>query len=140
VILDNQKYGVHLGEKDTDNVVRGNEIQRSGEAGVIFVETDKGYCPDRNRIENNRIVDSGPDNGVGIDVQGETDAVAISRNELRETRQALKRIGVRIGAQARNVQLSENSIEGFALNVSDLRAHSAIRSGPGNSRFRQEVT
>ncbi len=133
VILDNQKYGVHLGHKDTDNIVRGNEIQRSGEAGVIFIETDKGYCPDRNRLENNRIVDSGSADGVGIDVQGETDAVAISQNELRETRQALKRIGVRIGAQARNVQLDENRIEGFALDISDLRRRSGRGNGSGGS-------
>ena len=125
VILDSEEYGVHLGHKDTDNVVRNNEIQRSGKAGVVFIETDKGYCPDRNRLENNLIVDSGPENGVGIDVQGETDAITISHNDLRETRQPLKRIGVRIGAQAKAVQLNENQIKGFALNVSDLRRPSA---------------
>lgn len=131
VILDSQEYGIHLGQKDTDNVVRGNKIQRSGTAGVLFSETEKGYSPDRNQLESNRIVDSGPENGVGIDVQGETDAIAISHNDLRETRQPLKRIGIKIGAQARNVQLNENRIEGFALNVSDLRRPSAkgIESG-----------
>jgi len=125
VILDSQEYGIHLGHKDTDNIVRGNEIQRSGKAGVVFIETDKGYSPDRNRLESNRIVDSGPEDGVGIDVQGETDAITISHNDLRESRRPLKRIGVRIGAQAKAVQLDENRIEGFALNVSDLRRPSA---------------
>jgi len=121
VILDSERYGVHLGDKDTDNIVRHNEIQRSGEAGVVFSETEKGYSPDRNRLENNRIVDSGPENGVAIDVQGQTDAVAIVRNDLGESRQPLRRIGIRIGAHAGQVQLLENRIEGFALNVSDLR-------------------
>jgi nitrous oxidase accessory protein NosD len=131
VILDSQEYGIHLGHKDTDNIVRGNKIQRSGTAGVVFSETEKGYSPDCNQLESNRIVDSGPENGVGIDVQGETDAIAISHNDLRETRRPLKRIGIRIGARARNVQLNGNRIEGFALNISDLRRPSAkgIESG-----------
>ena len=143
VILDSQEFGVHFGHKDTDNIVRGNEIQRSGKVGVIFREVEDdgglcgegGYCPDRNRLEDNHIVDSGPEDGVGIDVQGGTDAITISHNYLRETRQPLKRIGVRIGAQARNVQLDENQIEGFALNVSDLRRRSAkgFDSGPSHS-------
>lgn len=128
-ILASERFGVHLGEKDTDNIVRNNEIQRSGEAGVIFSETEDGYSPDRNRLENNRIVDSGPENGIGMDVQGKSDALTLSHNELRETRQPLKRIGIRIGAQAGSVQLEENHIEGFALNMSDLRRPSAKGSG-----------
>jgi hypothetical protein len=133
MILDSQDFGVHFGHKDTDNVVRGNEIRRSGKVGVICREVEDdgdlcgegGYCPDRNRLEDNHIVDSGPEDGIGIDVQGRTDAIAISHNDLRETRQPLKRIGVRIGARAGKVQLDENRIEGFALNVSDLRGPSA---------------
>jgi hypothetical protein len=124
-ILASERFGVHLGEKDTDNIVRNNEIQRSGEAGVVFSETADGYCPDRNRLENNRIVDSGPQNGIGIDVQGKTEAAAIIHNDLRESRQPLKRIGIRIGAQAGSVQMLENRIEGFTLSVSDLRRPSA---------------
>jgi hypothetical protein len=76
-------------------------------------------------LEDNHIVDSGPEEGIGIDVQGRTDAIAISHNDLRETRQPLKRIGVRIGARAGKVQLVENQIEGFALGISDLRRPSA---------------
>jgi hypothetical protein len=124
-ILASERFGVHLGEKDTDNTVRHNEIQGSGEAGVVFSETEDGYSPDRNRLENNHIVDSGNENGIGVDVQGKSDALVLSHNELRETRQPGKRIGIKISAQAGNVQLEENRIEGFAVNVSDLRRPSA---------------
>jgi hypothetical protein len=124
-ILDNQNFGVHLGNKDTDNLVRGNEIRRSGKVGVMFSDTEEGYSPDRNRLEDNRITDSGPDDGIGVDVQGKTDSTTISHNDLRETRQPLKRIGVRIGARAGKVQLVENQIGGFAVNISDLRRPSA---------------
>jgi nitrous oxidase accessory protein NosD len=126
-ISDSQNYGIRLGQKDTDNSICGNEVRRSGVAGVVFEEVggDRAYSPDRNRLVDNHIVDSGPENGIGVDVQGIADAIAISRNDIRETRQPLKRIGVRIGAHAANVQLVENQIEGLAVNISDLRRPSA---------------
>jgi hypothetical protein len=85
-------------------------------------EREKDFEPDRNRIENNRIVDSGPEDGVGIDVQGRTDAVELVRNHLRETRQPMQRIGVRIGPEVGSVAMTDNRFEGFAVEVADLRA------------------
>ena len=84
-------------------------------------ERGKAFAPHRNRLENNRIIDSGPDKGIAIDVQGETEAITIAGNEVRETRKPLGRIGVRIGAKTRDVKLVDNKIEGFAVAVSDLR-------------------
>jgi len=123
VILDSLTSGVSLGQKDTDNLIRGNEIRRSGEVGVLFRKVGEGreYSPHRNRLENNRIWDNGAEDGIGVDVQGETDGVAVSHNDIRETRQPMKRIGVRIGAQAGDVKLEENRIQGFAADISDLR-------------------
>jgi nitrous oxidase accessory protein NosD len=123
VIEDNRSYGISIGHRDTDNVVRDNDVVRSGKVGVLFRgESGKAFAPHRNRVENNRISDSGPDDGVGIDVQGETESVTICKNELRETRQPLKRIGVRLGAQTKDIQLSDNQIEGFAVPLADQRA------------------
>jgi len=45
----------------------------------------------------------------------------VVRNEIRETRQPMKRIGVRIGAQVGQVTLENNRIEGLAVKISDLR-------------------
>jgi hypothetical protein len=42
----------------------------------------------RNRLLNNRVTDSGGEESVAIDVQGETEAVQFIGNELRETRSA----------------------------------------------------
>ena len=33
-------------------------------------ERGKAFAAHRNRLEENRILDSGPDNGVAVDVQG----------------------------------------------------------------------
>ena len=72
-------------------------------------------------LENNRIVDSGAETGMGIDVQGETAGVVLSRNEIREDRGPAKRVGIRLGARIGDVQLVDNRIEGFATTILDLR-------------------
>lgn len=120
-IVDNHRFGVSVGHRDTDNLIRNNEILRSGEVGVLFrKERGKAFAPHRNRIENNRIIDSGAEAGIGVDVQGETESVTIAQNEIRETRRPLNRTGVRIGAETNDIQLIGNRIVGFSKEVSDL--------------------
>ena len=118
VIRGNRKYGVSIGHRDTNNLICDNEIVASGECGVLFrPERGKDFAPHRNRLERNRIVDSGADKGIGVDVQGQTEAITIARNEIRETRQPMERIGVRVGPETRDVMLADNRIEGFAVAV-----------------------
>jgi hypothetical protein len=89
---------------------------------VLFrPERGKAFAPHRNRVEKNRIVDSGPDDGIGIDVRGETESITLADNQLKETRKPLSRVGIRIGAQTRDVRLIDNKMEGFAIDLSDLR-------------------
>jgi hypothetical protein len=122
VIADNRSSGISIGHRDTDNLIRKNDILRSGKVGILFrPERGKAFAPHRNRVEENRIIDLGADQAVGIDVQGKTEGVTICKNELRLTKKPLKRIGVRLGAEAGDVKLTGNKIEGFAVTVSDLR-------------------
>lgn len=122
LIADNRGSGVSIGHRDTDNLVRKNEILRSGKAGVLFrPERGKGFAGDRNRIESNRIVDTGAADGIGVDVQGYTDAILLSGNQIQETREPMQRIGVRLGQFAGTVKLADNTIDGFATAVTDLR-------------------
>jgi hypothetical protein len=96
-IADNRLYGVSIAHRDTDNLIRDNEILRSGKVGILFRgEQGKSFAPHRNRVENNQIVNSGPDKGIGIDIDGEVEAIAITRNHLREMRGKAARIGIRI--------------------------------------------
>lgn len=119
----NRSYGVSIGHRDNNNLVRDNLIVGSGKAGVLFrPERGKAFAPHRNTFENNRIVDSGPDDGVAIDVQGETESITLRQNAIRETRQPGQRVGIRIGQQTRDVELIENQIEGVARPVDDKRA------------------
>jgi hypothetical protein len=122
VIEDSRGYGISIGHRDTDNLIRDNDVRRSGKAGVLFrPERGGSFAPHRNRLENNRIVDSGPDDGIGIDVQGETESVTLARNQLRETRKPMSRVGIRVGARTRDLRLIDNTMEGFAVDLADLR-------------------
>ena len=114
----NRRYGISIGHRDTDNLIRDNDVTGSGKVGVLFrKERGKAFAPHRNRLQNNRIVDSGPADGIAIDVQGQTESVTIRDNVIRETRQAMQRVGVRIGAQTRDINLLDNRIEGFSQSV-----------------------
>jgi Right handed beta helix region len=122
IIEGNRSYGLSIGHRDTDNLIRENTIAGSGKAGVLFrPERGKAFAAHRNRLEDNRIVDSGGEQGIGVDVQGETENVTLKHNEIRETRQPLNRIGVRLGPKTKEISLVDNKIEGYATPVDDLR-------------------
>ena len=120
-VIEDCNYGMTFGHADSDNLIRDNDIRRSGEAGIHFRGGNKAFAPHRNRFERNRIVDSGGEKGVAIDINGQTESVRLVRNELRETRTPGERIGILIAAETRDIHYSDNVIEGFALAVSDLR-------------------
>jgi len=120
------RVGVSIGHRDTDNLVTGNDILRSREVGGLFrPERGKDFAGHRNRIQNNKIVDSGTTNGVAIDVQGATEAIVLSDNEIIETREPAGRIGVRLGAETQAIQVSSNHISGFSTAVKQLAGPTA---------------
>jgi hypothetical protein len=66
-IHDNRGVGVSIGHRDTDNLVRENEIKGSGQVGVLFrPERGKSFAPHRNRLERNKILDNAPEGGAAI--------------------------------------------------------------------------
>jgi hypothetical protein len=121
-IADNRSYGVSIGHRDTENLIVENEVVRSGKVGVLFrPERGKDFAPHRNRVERNRIFDSGPDAGAAVDVQGETQEVAIVGNDIRESRGPAQRIGIRLGKGTKEIKLEENRFAGLMKEVEDLR-------------------
>jgi len=123
-IVDNRNYGISIGHNDTDNVMRNNEILGSGKVGILFRDEARGadFWPNRNVIEDNRIENSGGPSGVAIDIQGKTKDIRIARNVIRESREAMQRIGIRISADAERIEMTDNQIEGVAIAVLDSRA------------------
>lgn len=122
-IDDSRSSGISIGHCDTDNVMRDNEVRRSGQVGILFRDEDRGrdFWPNRNLVEGNRVLDSGGDDGIAIDLRGKTKDVRLRGNTLRETRAPGKRVGVRVGASVERLELAENRIEGFAVDVMDQR-------------------
>ena len=121
VIEDCTKYGMEFGHSDSDNLIRDNDIRRSGSVGIYLGGENKAFAPHRNHFERNRIVDSGGEEGVALDITGETEGIVVVKNELRETRGPKSRIGIRLGDQTRDIRCEDNVMEGFAVPISDLR-------------------
>jgi hypothetical protein len=101
VIEDSLTYGISIGHRDTDNVVRGNTIRRSAQIGLLFrIDHGVGRSPDRCVVENNVIEDSGTkEDCVAIDLSGTVEDVVLRANHLVDTRPAAaerRRIGIRI--------------------------------------------
>jgi len=125
----NKQYGISVGHHDTDNVIRDNEIRSSGEVGILFrTEPDPAFQGNRNLVEKNRILGVTQEKGVGIDIQGRTNSLTITQNEIRETQAPGQRVGIRIGAEASKITLADNHIEGFSEAVVDLRKKSPEQS------------
>ena len=122
-ITRNRRFGISIGHNDTDNIMRHNTIEDSGEVGILFRNDTRGrdFWANRNLIEKNRIVNSGTAQGIAIDIQGQTKDVRIVDNELIESRMPENRIGIRIGTEAQRIELLNNTTRGFANAIVDLR-------------------
>ena len=123
IIEGNKLYGVSIGHNDTDNVMRNNQIRNSGTFGILFRDENRGldFWANRNVIESNTIENSGGDDGVAIEVTGETKDIRLIGNTITETRGAARRVGIRIGDKAGKVEMVENRVTGFATEIEDRR-------------------
>jgi hypothetical protein len=115
-------YGISIGHRDNENLIVDNDVVRSGKAGVLFrPERGRDFAPHRNRLERNRIIDSGGESGIAVDVQGLTQEIDIVGNELRETRGPAQRVGIRLGKETGEIHLADNRFAGLWKEVDDLR-------------------
>lgn len=115
------RVGISIGHRDTDNLIRKNTIANSTGVGILFrPERGPSFCAHRNRIEENKVINSGDMSGIAIDVQGGTEQVAIVGNTIQETRAPAARIGIRLGAETKEIRLESNQIAGVAKDVEQL--------------------
>jgi hypothetical protein len=120
-ILDIKGEGISIGHRDTDNIVRNNIVKNSGQTGILFrPERGASFCGHRNLIEQNLIENSGPADGIAIDVQGGTEQVTIRQNKIQETRGAAERIGIRLGKDTKEISVVENTFAGLMKNVAQI--------------------
>ena len=124
VLEDNGRYGISIGHKDTDNLLRNNQVRANGRDGVYFRNETAPMAGNRNRLENNVIENNGQGHdAAGIDVQGQTGDLLFENNVIRDSRSSAARkqtVGIRIDPQAGPIKLEHNQIQAEKA-VDDLR-------------------
>jgi len=74
----NQRHGISIGIKDSDNQFRNNEVKSNAKSGVLFRDQPEPNGAHRNVFENNRILD----NGVCIKIEGEHHELVFRGNQI----------------------------------------------------------
>ena len=88
VLEQNGRFGISIGHKDSDNLLRRNQSRLNKSNGVFFRNESLGMAAHRNRLENNIIEDNGDARGTaGVRVRGETNGLVFRGNVIRDTRQ-----------------------------------------------------
>jgi polygalacturonase len=113
-VLDGQRrYGISIGHKDTDNLLRKNQVRGNHEEGIFFRNETEGMAAHRNRVEDNVIENNGIKKDVaGIRVRGETRDLIFKNNVVRDTRAEPKQsIGIQLEEKVGSVVLDGNKVE-----------------------------
>ena len=111
----NGRFGISIGHKDTDNLIRGNKVLGNHEDGVCFRNETDGMAGHRNRVENNLIENNGVKRAAaGIRVRGETRDLVFKGNTIRDTRTGSDRkqtTGIQLEEGVGEVQTEGNTID-----------------------------
>jgi hypothetical protein len=125
---ENGQFGISIGHKDSDNLLRGNHVLRNKSNGVFFRNESAGMSPHRNRLEGNVIEDNGRGSGTaGIRVRGEPSGLIFEGNVIRDTRagsEQTQTVGILVEERVGPVEVGTNRIEAGTA-VDDRR-----REGP----------
>ncbi|MGB2864380.1 MAG: right-handed parallel beta-helix repeat-containing protein, partial [Sedimentisphaerales bacterium] len=124
VLSENQKYGISIGHRDTDNIIKGCTIERNGEVGILFrKEANEFRSGSRNKVENCILRDNGiKEQGIGIDIQGKTKDIAVHETRFENAAGKNQNIGIRIGREAERIMLQGNTFENCPVPIKDLRS------------------
>jgi hypothetical protein len=123
----NKRNGISIGHKDTDNLLRNNQVRDNAEDGVYFRDESAALAGHRNRLENNLIENNGRNQDVaGIRIRGKTRDVILMNNSIRDTRPPGSRrqtSAILLEENVGQVSLENNTLEGKIL-VNDKRRES----------------
>ena len=124
ILSRNKRYGISIGHRDTDNIIRQCTIERNGEVGILFrKEANEFRSGSRNRIENCIIRDNGTEKtGIGIDIQGNTQDITIRNTRLENTSGKNQKIGIRISEEAERTILQDNTFKNCPVHIENLRS------------------
>jgi len=121
LLEENGQFGISIGHKDSDNVLRRNTVRLNKQNGVFFRNESLGMAPHRNRLEENTIENNG---GAEIRIRGEVNDLVFVKNTIRDTRQAGSDnpdVGILIEEKVGKVGLQDNTIQ-TKVQIEDKRA------------------
>jgi hypothetical protein len=111
----NGRFGISIGHKDTDNLLRKNQVRLNRQDGVFFRNETLGMAGHGNRLEENLIENNGVGQAAaGIRVRGETRNLHFKNNTIRDTRQGSQRqqlVGIRLEERVGPVIIEGNQID-----------------------------
>lgn len=115
ILESNGRFGISIGHKDTDNLLRKNQVRGNHQAGIFFRNESEGMAGHRNRLEDNLIENNGvTKNAPGIQVRGETGDLIFKNNIIRDTRAPADQkqtIGIQLEERVGAVTLESNQIQ-----------------------------
>ena len=125
---DNGRFGISIGHKDSDNVLKGNQVFRNASNGIFFRNESEAMSPHRNNLTGNLIEDNGREPGTaGIRVRGEPTGLILENNVIRDTRSGslkTQTVGVLVEERVGPLSIETSQIEARPA-VDDRRAKAA---------------
>lgn len=110
----NGRFGISIGHKDSDNLLRRNIVRGNGSNGVFFRNESLGMAAHRNRLEDNIIENNGSKGpSAGIRIRGHTNDLVFKNNTIRDTRpkgSQSQNIGIQIEEHVGKITLKDNVI------------------------------
>jgi hypothetical protein len=110
----NGQFGISIGHKDSDNLLRRNRVRLNAQNGVFFRNETLGMAAHRNRLEENVIEDNGAkEQAAGIRIRGETNGLVFKGNVIRDTRPEASQtqsVGILIEERVGDLTLEGNTI------------------------------
>jgi len=114
-LAENGQFGISIGHKDSDNLLRRNFVRLNKQDGVFFRNESLGMAAHRNRLEDNIIENNGAGGqAAGIRIRGQTNDLIFKNNTIRDTRpqdSQTQAVGILLEEQVGNVALDGNKIE-----------------------------
>ncbi len=121
ILEGNGQFGISIGHKDSDNLLRSNVVRANRQDGIFFRNESLGMAAHRNCLEDNIIENNG---AAGIRIRGQTNDLVFRNNIIRDTRPDVSQtqtVGIRIEEQVGQVVLDGNKIDAQTT-VDDRRA------------------
>jgi len=83
--LEENRIGLSIGHRDTDNLITGNIIRLSKDNGLLFSRSrDRTLPATVIASKATKFIDNAPAGGTVIDIQGGTESITLLGNEFVE--------------------------------------------------------